>query len=140
MKAIAECINDYCQAEYKYQGINNKTTFFEYADQIAAERKAGVCYATAKEMFLSKHQELFNKDKKWFFSLFSGFRKTEVNKDWSIEQIFAHSGKFNNRSRKICIQLGWMRSNGTLTEGGFAVMRQETESGLQDSKRAVPAT
>lgn len=67
---------------------------------------------TAKEYFLQKHQEQFEKDKK---NLFGFFSTTEIHPYMSLKEILQHGQSKNNRTRRICTELDWMTPEGELT-------------------------
>lgn len=65
------------------------------------------------KLFFEKHRALFAKSKN---SCCGFFRKTKVSPSWSIEEIIQHARQNNNRSREACVQLGWIKRDGTLTK------------------------
>lgn len=68
---------------------------------------------TPKQQFLDEHEKLFVKSKK---GIFEKFRNTNLDKDMNLSQILQYAKDNNNRSRKACIKLGWMKIDGTLNE------------------------
>lgn len=77
-----------------------------------------------KEMFHAAHKQRLAKDSSCCFSFFySCFIKTEVNENWGINDILKHAMQNNNRSQKICIDLGWLDADGKLTEKGKTLQK-----------------
>ncbi len=61
--------------------------------------------------FIALHKQKFQSDKAEFF-----IRKTEVKADWSLGQILQHAMSYDNRSRRVCEDLGWLNRDGTVKE------------------------
>lgn len=65
-----------------------------------------------RQLFLATHNQLFSKDKAGFFGK---LRRTKVSENDSLGEILERAKDKNNRSRKVCIELGWMNKDGTLS-------------------------
>jgi len=96
-----------------YECLANKALYYtkeEYANSVY------------KKMFHAAHKQKVANDKTGCFSFFySCFIKTEVKEDWDIEKILDHAIKNKNRSRDICVSLGWMDIHGNLINKGIAI-------------------
>lgn len=66
---------------------------------------------TPKEQFLAEHGRLFDNSKKGIFGI---FRTTNLDENMNLKQILQYAKENNNRSRQACINLGWMKKDGTL--------------------------
>lgn len=63
----------------------------------------------AVRMFLESHTQKLQSDKESF-----SIRRTVVKQDWNLEQILQHATSYDNRSRQVCEQLGWLDRDGTV--------------------------
>ena len=73
-----------------------------------------------KQKFINAHTALFNKQKSEFGACLRNsiyfnraLKKLDYTKN-SLENILAHAVNNNNRSRQVCINLGWLDKNGNL--------------------------
>lgn len=64
-----------------------------------------------RKQFLKKHSDLCKSES------FQFFRSTEVSEKLCLRDILKHAHENDNRSREVCIDLGWMNQDGTLKEG-----------------------
>lgn len=64
-------------------------------------------FASCKATFWNAYSEQRNRE--WFTT-------TKLPLDATLADIIQHAANDNNRSRKVCIKLGWMKPNGELTE------------------------
>ena len=66
--------------------------------------------------FRKKYAALYKEQSKGFFGC---FRSSNLE-DYDFLTIIEHAQKSNNRSRRICMQLGWMDAKGQLTKNSVA--------------------
>lgn len=79
----------------------------------------------AKECFLKAHSEVLSHDKA---SIFGSFKQTNVRENANLKDILEHAMKENNRSRLVCIELGWLNKNGDITDDAPDIVKQCTSS------------
>jgi len=63
-----------------------------------------------KKDFLTKHRELRSGE------FFQFFRSTNVTETSSLINILSNAHTNNNRSRSVCVELGWLKKDGTLAD------------------------
>ncbi|MFC3909874.1 hypothetical protein ACFORL_12415 [Legionella dresdenensis] len=66
-----------------------------------------------RNKFLSMHFDTLFKEKSGFFSR---WKNTEVKPDWDLKQIIKHGMTHDNRTRAICVEMGWLSKKGELLE------------------------
>lgn len=86
-----------------------KSTVEENFKRIVLEHNRQV----AKKKFLTKHSQLFAEDKLGFFGM---FRNTRLNPAWDLKTIIKHGMAYPNRTRLVCIQMGWLTKLGKLSD------------------------
>ncbi|MFC3909131.1 hypothetical protein ACFORL_08590 [Legionella dresdenensis] len=79
-----------------------------------------------KRIFLANHKQQLKEDKQGCFGF---FRNTNVRKLMPFEDIIKHAQNHNNRSRQICIKLGWMDNTGNLVNKEIKELLQPQQSG-----------
>lgn len=82
----------------------------------------------ARALFFICHEEEFKRAKSGWFGF---FRKTEVKPNMTLQELLEHAQKHNNRSRYICVALGWMDEHGALKEEGRELMRLSTSPSIK---------
>jgi hypothetical protein len=86
-----------------------KSMVKENFTRIVLEHKRQV----AKKKFLTKHSQLFTEAKLGFFGM---FRNTRLNPAWDLKTIIKHGMAYPNRTRLVCIQMGWLTKLGKLSD------------------------
>jgi hypothetical protein len=76
----------------------------------------------AKGRFLAAHRKMFS-DAKAGCSGF--FRKIRVTDNMSLKDILEHAMKSNNRSREVCINLGWLDKKGAIKQDAPTVIKTQ---------------
>ncbi|WED42041.1 endonuclease/exonuclease/phosphatase family protein [Legionella cardiaca] len=80
---------------------------------------------SAKEDFYSKHNELYKEQRA--HCLWGFFRNTKIKPSMSLQEIISHAQSSNNRSREVCVSLGWMNNKGKLTPQIEALIEEENK-------------
>lgn len=87
----------------------------------------GYSLTVQEERFFSANINQLNADKTKYFGMFARFRSTKVYPEWKLNDMYQHAQTENNRSRKLCVSLGWMHADGQLTQLGTD-LKQEAEN------------
>lgn len=66
------------------------------------------------QQFFREHAHKLHYDRNRFLGYFRTL--TNIDKNWDLGSILEHAYKNNNRSREVCIKLGWLNSEGLLNE------------------------
>ncbi len=111
------------------QSHQNQVTTQEFSEFIPFKNKAE-SEQKAKTDFLKCYDALYAKDKKGCFGF---FRTSQLNRAWSLKEILDHGVNHNNRTRKICLALGWLDPKGQL-------LQPLPECLLVDHKTQSPST
>ncbi|MDI9818602.1 MULTISPECIES: hypothetical protein [unclassified Legionella] len=88
---------------------NVREEFFVQVLNSVANLKA----SDSKIQFITAHQALLMEEKS--VCLVGMFRRTNVNYYQDLSEIIKHAQTSNNRSRQVCVSLGWMNRDGSLT-------------------------
>ena len=93
----------------------------EYVKQQALEKLK----KEAKDSFTIRHDELFKEAKSGFFGF---FRNTKLNPDWSLKEIIEHGMAYDNRTRQVCVEMGWLNKTGDLSENAPDFIKEEVRA------------
>lgn len=74
----------------------------------------------AQEIFRKYHNKLLKSESTFGQSF---FRRTEAKYNWSLAEILQHAKSFNNRSRAVCVKLGWLDNDAQLSENAPSVVK-----------------
>lgn len=71
---------------------------------------------------LKRHTQLFQEARYGFFDY---FRNTKLDPNWILKEIINHGMAYNNRTRQVCIELGWLTKSGHLHESAPSFIRDQ---------------
>lgn len=71
--------------------------------------------------FFMNYTKLLTAESKFGQSI---FRKTYVQKDWDLRQILEHAMQSNNRSRRVCVTLGWLDKEGKIPNSAPQIIQK----------------
>lgn len=80
---------------------------------------------TPRQLFLDEHERLLTASKK---GLFRYFRNTNLDRSKPLDQILQYAKDNDNRSRQACINLGWMKKDGTLNNDNPDLPQEVSEA------------
>ena len=102
----------------------------EYVKQQALEKLK----KEAKESFIIRHTELFKEAKSGFLGF---FRNTKHNPDWSLKEIIEHGMAHDNRTRQVCVEMGWLTKTGGLSKNAPDFVKEEVRLDLSSKLTKV---
>ncbi|STX55606.1 Uncharacterised protein [Legionella beliardensis] len=85
----------------------------QFSVSIAAQKKDGY-----EKAFHQAHTKRMCKE------YFQFFRKTTIKGSESLSDILAHAAAKDNRSRKVCVKLGWLNKDGSVKESAPDKIRE----------------
>ncbi len=74
-------------------------------------------------IFFEAHGKKFKNDKS-AAGIFKGFKNTNVRKNWYLKDVLQHAIFNDNRSRSVCVKLGWLKNDGTLNDSAPADVKK----------------
>ncbi|MCW8472262.1 hypothetical protein OQJ19_16645 [Fluoribacter gormanii] len=80
--------------------------------------------------FHREHQKL--RQNEWF----KGRRKSSIIGTEQLSEILEHASQKNNRSRAVCVKLGWLKKDGTLADKAPDIIKQSYHQGKADLAEA----
>lgn len=86
-----------------------------------------------KNLFLIRHRAHLEHDRAGFFGF---FRRTNVDLTMSTPEIILHALQADNRSRKVCIELGWITRQGAIAASAPGYIKNI--SAQRDGHQCVP--
>jgi hypothetical protein len=72
--------------------------------------------------FFKNYTKLLTAESKFGQSI---FRKTYVQKDWGLREILEHAMQSNNRSRRVCVTLGWLDKEGKIPNSAPQIIKKQ---------------
>ena len=81
----------------------------------------------AVKQFFENHKNLLMNESKFGQSL---FKKTEIQENWNLKEILEHATNSDNRSRKVCVALGWLDKEGQIPETAPQVIKDQFRQDL----------
>jgi len=101
--------------------VNVSSLFYSVVNSIRELMGCSPIYSTINQAKLETEGDcivFFNKahQGKRDDQFFQCFRSTELTGSETLAEILKHAAKENNRSRKVCVDLGWMNEDGTITK------------------------
>jgi len=76
----------------------------------------------AKAEFTDRHKQLLKSDQLGFFGKFS---QTKFDPSWTLREIIEHGMADNNRTRQVCVEMGWLSKSGKITESTPEFIRED---------------
>lgn len=104
----------------------------EYVKQQALEKLK----KETKDSFTIRHAELFKEAKSGFFGF---FRNTKLNPGWSLKEIIEHGMAHDNRTRQVCVEMGWLTKTGGLSENAPDFIKEEMRPNLSSIQLPLDA-
>jgi hypothetical protein len=87
--------------------------------------------AVQEERFFNAHSRQLKNDKDSYFGIFARLRSSKVDAGWKLDDIYAQAQTGSNRTRKICVSLGWMHPDGQLTQQGMDLKNEAEHMGYR---------
>jgi hypothetical protein len=144
-----ELKSNYATAQSVNMGVSYKSQSVANANQsqiVIKEHIKGIRSAEKdlseielKRQFTKKHKALFKRQKSqlggWYRNsmYFNKDEKDLVYPD-TLREILAHAKAYNNRSRQVCIQLGWLNKNGELNDESPEVIKEQYSGNIPHNK------
>lgn len=72
--------------------------------------------------FFKNYKKLLTAESKFGQSI---FRKTYVRKVWGLREILEHAMQSNNRSRRVCVTLGWLDKEGKIPNSAPQIIKKQ---------------
>ncbi|KTD51117.1 hypothetical protein [Legionella quateirensis] len=113
--ALSNAFNSYCHNQVNKESTHKTHHTSTDTDVSKVE--------SARALFFKSHREAFKKSQSGCFGF---FRRTEVRSNMTLTEIIEHAQKHDNRSRKVCVALGWMDKNGALNEVARELIQIDT--------------
>lgn len=91
-----------------------------------------------RQQFLKKHEKVFNQDRNRFYRFFSCLRSTKVHPGLDLKAILKHAKERNNRSRDVCVELGWLKADGSFGSEAPESVKNAYQTVCQKMKELAP--